>query len=446
MARLLIVDDGKNIRRHLATYFERRGHEVRTAESGREALSLISAGAGFDVILTDYRMAEMNGLELLHEVKVRDSYAVVILMTAYATVPNAVAAIKAGAYDYLTKPFSLEQISHVVERALEVQRLRSENRVLRDTVENRPLLESQNPGMKKLLRSAQQFAAAAVPILLIGESGTGKRVLARQIHRWSNRNDQPFVVADCVTLPDELLQRELFGSVRQEREGETREKPGRLEAANGGTVLLEEIDNLSLLLQRKLLQFVKHSTFERSGGTDAIRVDARIIADSTIDLAAEAAEKRFREDLFHRLDVATLRVPPLRERSEDILPLAEHLLLTAGVGSSKRRRPSLSQEAAATLLRYQWPGNIRELRNVIERAAILAPKDVITADHLPDSLLRGTPAEQGAHAALAPTMSDLEREHISRVLAATESLEEAAEKLGVNAATLWRKRKRYGIE
>jgi len=445
MARLLIVDDGKNIRRHLATYFERQGHEVRTAESAAEALSLQTRGEGFDLILTDYRMAEMNGLELLQQLKAQEQDVAVILMTAYATVPNAVAAIKAGAYDYLTKPFSLEQLSHVVERALELQKLRTENRVLRDTVENRPFLESKNSEMKRLLRSAQQFASAPVPVLLIGESGSGKKVLAHQIHRWSNRRDQPFVVADCESLPLEILERELFGSMRKGPNGQTREVPGRLEAANLGTVHLEDIDGLNLPLQRKLLHFVKHSTFERSGGSAAIEIDTRIIADSSNDLATLVAEKHFREDLFHRLNVASLRIPPLRERTEDILPLAEHFLASATVRNNCRQRLALSPEAAAKLVRYQWPGNIRELRNVIERAAILAPTDLVTPDHLPDALLRGTSPEDDSREPLASTMNDLEREHIVRVLASTESLEKAAEKLGINAATLWRKRKRYGI-
>ena len=444
MARLLIVDDGKNIRRHLATFFEGRGHEVRTADSAQQALSLMSGESDFELILTDYRMAEMNGIELLSEVKRRNPNIAVILMTAFATVQNAVAAMKAGAHDYLTKPFSLERISYVVDRALEVQRLRAENRALRDSIDQRPLLDSQNQGMRQLLRSAQQFAITEVPILLVGESGTGKKVLARQIHRWSNRCDQPFVVADCEIVQEELLEGELFGSVRKALDGRITERPGRLDAANTGTILLQKIGNMSLPLQRKLLQFIKSSTFERSGGTDPCPVDIRIIADVNDDLTAEVAEKRFREDLFHRLNVATLHVPPLRERSEDILPMAEHLLSTAVLRSDRRRRLSFSQEAAAAIIRYRWPGNISELRNAMERAAILALKGVVTPEHLPDAVLRDS-SEKDAEALLTTTMEELEREHILRVMAASQSIEEAAEKLGINSATLWRKRKRYRI-
>jgi NtrC-family two-component system response regulator AlgB len=237
----------------------------------------------------------------------------------------------------------------------------------------------------------------------------------------------------------------LFGSVRKEPNGQLREVPGRLEAANLGTIHLEHINSLNLALQRTLLHFVKHATFERPGGRAAIAIDTRIIADSTNDLESLLAEKRFREDLFYRLNVAALQIPALRERTEDIIPLAEHFLDSAAVRKNCRDRLSLSQEAAAKLIRYQWPGNIRELSNVIERAAILAPADLVTPDHLPDAVLRGTSPGDESQEPLATAMGDVEREHIVRVLASTDSLEKAAEKLGINAATLWRKRKRYGI-
>ena len=445
MARLLIVDDGKNIRKHLATYFERRGHEVRTSGSAAEALSLVSIETGFDLVITDYRMAEMNGLELLHELRTRDANIAVILMTAYATVPSAVASIKAGAFDYLTKPFSLEQISHVVDRALEVQRLRSENRALRDRVENRPFLDSLNPAMKRLLRGAHQLSATAVPLLLVGESGTGKEVLARQIHRWSPRHDQPFIAADCATLPEDLLEAELFGAVRNDPAGKPRDTPGRLEAANGGTVFLKHIDFLNPASQRRLLLFIKSSIVERTGGGSNIPIDSRLMVDSTVDLSVEVAQGRFREDLLHQINAATIRIPPLRERSEDILPLAEYFLSSASFhNGNRRRRLALSAEALAKLTRYHWPGNVRELRNVMERASILTPKGLVTPDHLPDLLFDAPSSDEEPHA-LAPAMNDLERDHIVRVLATSESLEAAAEKLGINAATLWRKRKRYGL-
>jgi len=227
MAKLLIVDDEKNIRSHLATFFESAGHHVKTAENGQQALALLAVDSGFDLMLTDYRMAEMNGLELLQETRREAPNLAVILMTAYATVENAVAVMKAGAYDYLTKPFTLDQVEHVVDRALEAQRLRVENRVLRDSIEERPLIDSHSPVMRQLLETARRVAASEATILLMGESGTGKNVLARQIHRWSPRSEKPFVVVNCTTLSEPLLESELFGHMRGSFTGAIKDKPGR---------------------------------------------------------------------------------------------------------------------------------------------------------------------------------------------------------------------------
>jgi DNA-binding NtrC family response regulator len=243
---------------------------VRAADSGRQALSLISGEDGFDLVLTDYRMEEMNGHELLKHIKDRDGEVPVILMTAYATVESAVAAMKAGAYDYLAKPFSLDHLEHAVERALETRRLRNEVRGLRDTLDERPLLESRSPAMQRLLHDAERVASSDAAILLTGESGTGKNVLARQIHRWSQRRDNAFVVINCTTLSEELLESELFGHVKGAFTGAIRDKPGRLEGANGATVFLDEIADLSAPLQAKFLRFVQERSFERVGGEKTI--------------------------------------------------------------------------------------------------------------------------------------------------------------------------------
>jgi two-component system, NtrC family, response regulator AlgB len=441
MAKLLIVDDEKNIRNHLATFFEGSGHRVRTAESGQQALAILAEETGFDLILTDFRMAQMNGLELLQQAKRRSPDIIVILMTAYATVENAVSAMKAGAYDYLSKPFTLDQVQHVVERALEAQRLRVENRALRDSVEDRPFLESRSPMMRHLLETAERVAASEATILLMGESGTGKNVLARQIHRWSLRHEKPFVVVNCTTLSEHLLESELFGHIKGAFTGAVKDKPGRLEAANGGTVFLDEIADLSTPLQTKFLRFVQEQSFERVGGEATIRVDTRIIAASNRDLATEVAAHRFREDLFYRLNVIALRVPSLCERSEDILPLAERLLSAAAV-RNHRQPLRFSAEAESAITAYRWPGNVRELRNAIERAAVLAQAEVITPDYLPDALFRSDTVSSSSSASL----EEIEREHIMRVLAESPTFEDAAENLGINVATLWRKRKRYKID
>ncbi|MEA2680813.1 MAG: two-component system, NtrC family, response regulator AlgB [Candidatus Binataceae bacterium] len=446
MAKLLIVDDEKNIRSHLVTFFEGAGHQVKTAETGQQALALLTVDRSFDLMLTDYRMAEMNGLELLQETHREAPNLAVILMTAYATVENAVAAMKAGAYDYLTKPFTLDQVEHVVDRALEAHRLRAENRVLRDSIEERPLLESQSPVMRQLLETARRVAASEATILLMGESGTGKNVLARQIHRWSPRSEKPFVVVNCTTLSEPLLESELFGHMRGSFTGAIKDKPGRLEAAHHGTVFLDEIADLSPPLQTKFLRFVQEQSFERVGGDDTIAVDTRIIAASNRDLMAEVAAHRFREDLFYRLNVIALRVPALRERPEDIVRLAEGLLIVAAA-RNHRQTLRFAPEVEVALKVYRWPGNVRELRNAIERAAVLAQGDLITPQYLPDALFQYAAPPSIAVAGGPPaSLEDVERGQIVRVLAESPTLEDAAETLGINVSTLWRKRKRYKIE
>jgi NtrC-family two-component system response regulator AlgB len=291
---------------------------------------------------------------------------------------------------------------------------------------------------------AHQAAASDATVLLTGESGTGKNVIAQQIHRWSLRHDQPFVVVNCTTLSEELLESELFGHVRGAFTGAIKDKPGRLEAAHGGTVFFDEIADLSPRLQTKFLRFIQEQNFERVGGDRTIRVDARIIAASNRNLEAEVASRHFRDDLFYRLNVITLRVPALRERREDIQPLAEWLLKSAAV-RNRRPRMSLSPSAAAAITRYRWPGNVRELRNALERAAVLTRGEVIQPDDLPDSLFRDA-TETLAGISHSASLDEVEREHISRVLSESSTLDVAAATLGINSTTLWRKRKRYHIE
>jgi len=445
MAKLLIVDDEKNIRNHLSTFFESCGHRVRTAESAKQALEMLANEEEFDLVLSDYRMAEVNGLELLQRIKRERPRLPVILMTAYGTVENAVAAMKGGAYDYVAKPFTLEQIQHVVARALEVESLRAEVNLLRDTIQDQPLLDSRNPAMLHLLEVARQAASSEATILLMGESGTGKNVLAKQIHRWSRRSQGPFVVVNCTTLSENLLESELFGHMRGSFTGAFKDKPGRLEAANGGTVFLDEVADLTAPLQTKFLRFVQEQRFERVGGDQTIQVDTRIIAASNRDLLAEVKAHHFREDLFYRLNVIALHVPSLRNRGEDILPLAEHFLGTAAI---RNHRPGLhfSSEATAAVKRYWWPGNIRELRNAVERVTILTLGDEIKVDCLPDALFRERPEPQSAGFSSPISLEEIERQHIERVLAETPTLEEAAAILGINTSTLWRKRKRYRLD
>jgi two-component system, NtrC family, response regulator AlgB len=444
MATILIVDDEKNIRTHLATYVRSLGHVAETAEDARAALGLVGERP-FDVVFSDVRMAGMDGLALLHEIRRRRPETVVVIMTAYATVPQAVEAMRAGAYDYLAKPFSLEEVGALLGRVLEVQGLRHENRRLRRVVDEPALLESGSPPMQRALVIARQVAASDATILLTGESGTGKNVLAKAMHGWSARAAGPFVTIACTTLAEHLLESELFGHVKGAFTGAWKDKPGRLAAAADGTVFLDEVGELPPELQAKLLRFLEEHRFEPVGGGETITVDARIIAATNRDLEADVRAGRFREDLFFRLNVIEIRLPPLRERLEDLPALVDHLL--AGLRARHHRGPlTLAPEARAALAAYRWPGNVRELVNVLERAIVLSRGDVLRAEDLPDRLLAPEPSAVAAPAPTHLSLEDVERRHIEAVLADSGTLEEAAARLGINATTLWRKRRRWGIE
>jgi NtrC-family two-component system response regulator AlgB len=444
MATILIVDDEKNIRSHLATYVRGLGHRAETASDGAEALAVLDR-VDVDVVLSDVRMAGMDGVELLREMRRRRPDAVVVLMTAYATVPGAVEAMREGAYDYLVKPFELDEVGLVLERLLEVRGLRRENRELRRAVESPALLESANAAMRRVLTTARQVADSTATVLLSGESGTGKNVLASAIHAWSPRRAGPFVVVACTTLSEHILESELFGHVRGAFTGAWKDHPGRLETANGGTIFLDEVGELPPELQGKLLRFLEERRFERVGDTTTREVDVRIIAATNRDLEAEVRAGRFRQDLFYRLNVVGVTLPPLRARPEDLPALVDHVLATL---AARHRRPGVSIEPAArtALFAYTWPGNIRELVNALERALVLSPGGTIRAPDLPDHVL-APPAPLAASAAGGDvSLEEIERRHVRAVLADSATLEEAAARLGINPTTLWRMRKRWGID
>jgi NtrC-family two-component system response regulator AlgB len=445
MASVLIVDDDAGIRTHLATYLRDLGHAVESAADGTAALAAIERGT-FDAVLSDVRMAGMDGFALLRELRRRHPETGVVLMTAYATVPDAVEAIRSGACDYLMKPFSLEQVGLVLARLLEMQALRRENRTLRQAVEAPPLLESSNPGLQHILATARRAAASDATILITGESGVGKNVMAAAIHRWSSRSSRPFVTIACTTLAEHLLESELFGHVRGAFTGAWRDKPGRLEAAEGGTAFLDEVGELPPELQAKLLRFLEERRFEAVGSMDTTTVDTRIIAATSRELAAEVRAGRFRDDLFYRLNVIALRLPPLRERREDLPALTDHLLTTLAM---RHGRPGLALTRAArrAIATYPWPGNVRELINALERAVVLAGDSTIDADDLPDQVVGPSAALPAPSlAATQESLADIERAHVQRVLAESTTLEEAATRLGIDPTTLWRKRKRWGLD
>jgi two-component system, NtrC family, response regulator AlgB len=331
-----------------------------------------------------------------------------------------------------------------IQRTVGISELRfsSSAPTAKELVAKAPLLESQNLKMKSLLETAKRAAAANTTILLTGESGTGKDVLARQIHRWSPRREGPFVVINCTTLADQLMENELFGHVRGAFTGAVSDRPGRLEAAESGTVFLDEIAELPFSLQTKFLRFIHEQSFERVGSNRTIRLNTRIIAASNRDLDVETAAGRFRQDLYYRLNVITLRLLPLRDRIEDIVPLAQSFLkqMSPKAGSTEL---TLSEEAAERLANYRWPGNLRELRNALERAATLAHSEIITVDDLPDNIRH--PVSGMSVRTQGASLDEFEREHILRILAESSTLEQAAATLGINVTTLWRKRRHHGI-
>ncbi len=442
MASILLVDDDRNIRRMLAVTLEASGHRVAEAESAENALELLET-APAEIVITDVRMAGMDGFKLLEAVKHKSPAMPVIMMTAYGSIPDAVEAMRFGAYDYLPKPFSAEQIRRVVARVVELQNLRAENKSLRARLERlaEPApFQAFGGQSKKIGELAAQVARSDATILITGESGTGKSLLASHIHSLSPRKDRSFVEVPCTTLSEHLLESELFGHVRGAFTGAIKDKPGRLEAADGGSVLLDEIGDLTPTVQSKLLRFLQEKTFERVGGTETITVDARIIAATNQNLEQLVAERRFREDLYYRLNVIEIRVPPLRERPGEILKFAEHFAERSALSHHKPAL-KLAPDAREAIQNYSWPGNIRELRNAIERAVVLCRADEITLSDLPDKILAGPHKGDQNH-----TLEELERRHIEFVLEQAMTLEEAAEMLGINVATLWRKRRKYGLD
>jgi two-component system, NtrC family, response regulator AlgB len=440
---VLVVDDEKNIRTTLGVCLEGLGCRVASAGSAAAAREW-AARQPFDLAFVDLRLAEQSGLDLLPDLLAASPDLDVVVITAYATVDTAVVAMKRGARDYLPKPFTPAQIRHVVaqveERRALLRRVRELEGQLREGVPDVDL-DSASPRMRAAIDTVLRAAGSDVALLLRGESGTGKGVLARLLHARSARAARPFVVISCPTLSQELLASELFGHARGAFTGAVRDNPGRVEAADGGSLFLDEIGDVPTVLQPKLLRFLQEKEFERVGESRTRRADVRLVSATNRDIEAEVAAGRFREDLLYRLNVVEVRVPALRERPEDVLPLARRFAAFFAT-SAGRRVPELSTSAEEVLARYPWPGNVRELRNVIEHAVMLWPSTTIEPHAFPERIAaRATPPALGGDV----TLDELEREHILRVLARCETLEDAAASLGIDASTLWRKRKKYGV-
>ena len=440
---ILIVDDEINIRKTLSICLETEGHSVITVSNFEDALSEASRRS-FDAAFVDLRLGTANGLDLISPLLTATPGIKIIVITAYASIDTAVEAMKRGATDYIPKPFTPAQVKLAVHKIFEVRTLEQKVVALREDLGRSHLdadFSSGSSAMKRAIALARQAASSDATILLRGESGTGKSVLAKSIHAWSKRAAMPFSVLSCPSLSPELLESELFGHVRGAFTGAIRDNPGRISSCNGGTLLLDEIGDLPLSLQPKLLRFVQEKEYERIGDYTTHHADVRIIAATNIDLEKSVREGRFREDLYYRINVIQVEIPPLRERPDDVIALAERLLVFFG-RSCHRMSLGFTDEAIHLLRHYSWPGNVRELRNVIERAVILCQTDRIGVNHLPENLrILDTSVQIGDPIPL----DKIEEEHIRRVLASTRSLQEAADILGIDQATLWRRRKQYGI-
>jgi two-component system, NtrC family, response regulator AlgB len=441
---VLVIDDDANLRKSLRLALETMKHRVSEARDSNQAQAQLGRAA-FDVALLDIRLASDNGLDLLPELLRLAPGLAIVVVTAYATIENAVEAMRCGAFDYLPKPFTPQQVRVLFDRVAHVRRLQSQVEQLEDQVRSvlpEADLQTEEPEMRQALEMAFRAALSEATILLRGESGTGKGVIARAIHARSTRAEAPFVTVHCPSLSAELLESELFGHVHGAFTGAIRDTVGKVEVAEGGTVFLDEIGDLPPPLQPKLLRLVQEKQYERVGDAQTRVCDVRILAATNRDLTAAVAAGKFREDLLYRLNVIDVTVPPLRARRHDVLPLAKRLLQFFERQSGKAVL-GFTEEAQAALLRYPWPGNVRELRNTVERGVILSRGPLIGLADLPTQL--GSRPQAGIEVGAAVTIDQLEAEHIRRVLASASSLEEAAAVLGIDPSTLYRKRKRYGL-
>ncbi len=452
MACVCVVDDQEMMRDSLSAALKAQDHKVYCYAAADEALTAIRQRS-FDVVLTDLRMPGMDGVALLRELRRLGIDVPVVLMTAYASVQTAVEAMKLGAFDYITKPFNPDEVAILIERAIREQRLLRDNEVLRRTIEDHDRdrrLIGESAVMKSLLERIERIARSSATVLITGESGTGKELIARAIHAASPRRDQPMLCVNCAALSPTLLESELFGHERGAFTGADRTRKGRFELADGGTLLLDEVSEIDLALQAKLLRVLQEREFERVGSSITRRVDVRVIATTNRDLRDWAARARFREDLYYRLSVLPIEVPPLRERREDIPLLVDYFLERIGRREG-RKPPRFDEQAMQLLCAYDWPGNVRELENLCERVCVLEEGRTIGAVHV-QPLLRGpvrvasAPSEQVTYRD-GHILADAERDLILKTLKRFNGhRERTARALGIGLRTLGLKLKRWREE
>ncbi len=447
-AHLLIVDDDEITCNLLEEVLSKEGYRVDQALDGREAISK-GDQKHYDVVLTDIKMIGVDGMEVLKAYRQKSPETIMIMMTAFGSIETAILAIKEGAYDYVSKPFKLDEIKLAIQRALDQRRLLQENLLYRQELITKYKLENivgRSPQMLQVYKTIARVAESRSTVLLIGESGTGKELVARAIHFNRPRAPRAFIVVDCGSLAETLLESELFGHVRGAFTGAITNKKGLFEEADSGTCFLDEVGDISLAMQAKLLRVLQEHEIKRVGGTETIKVDVRIVAATNKNLEQLITEKRFREDLFYRLNVVSLHLPPLRDRVEDIPLLAEHFLRKfAEINQKPVSR--ISPEALEMLSRFGWPGNARELENVVERAVTLSQHSIILPEDLP-ARMRTEPAMVNAN--ILPShisLSELEKLYIQKVLEQTGwNKKKAADILGIDRRTLYRMASRYGID
>jgi DNA-binding NtrC family response regulator len=446
-AKILIVDDEVNIRNALVTLLERKGYRARGVATAEEGLDLLET-TGMDLVITDLRMPGIGGMEFLRRLQTKWPGTEVMVMTAYGSIETAVEAMRAGAYDYLTKPIDRERFPIMVEKALERHRLSIENQRLRDRLETRTRFEQmvgESEAMQRVYGLVEMVASSEVTVLLTGESGTGKEPVARAIHHKSLRADGPFITLNCGALPDALFESELFGYEKGAFTGAMTTKAGRFELADGGTLLLDEVGELSLKSQVDFLRVLETKEFRRLGGTKLITVDARIIAATNRNLEEAVKQGAFREDLFYRLNVVPIQLPPLRERGDDI-PLLVETLLPEFCAQHQRASKEVSREAMRLLRLYAWPGNIRQLRNLLERLVVTVREGTILPQHLPEEIQASQEDVRTMVVTLGNPLEDIEKEVIRRTLVeVTNHREKAAKLLGISLRSLQYKIKEYGI-
>ena len=440
--KILVVDDEAIIRESLGDWLKDSGYQVYTAESGHEALKVIEKEKP-NIMIADLVMPGMDGIELMKKAKAQQPKIEVVIITAYASIPTAITAMKEGAYDYIEKPFCPERAELLIKKLAEHQELIEENVSLRQRLEDRYHFENiiaKSSKMQRVIEVIKVVAKSNATILITGDSGTGKELVARAIHSQSHRRNKPFVAVSCAALPESLLESEVFGHEKGSFTGAYNQKKGKFEFANGGTIFLDEVGEMSANIQVHLLRVLEEKEFTRVGGNEPIRVDLRVISATNKDLRKAIEKQEFREDLYYRLNVVNIELPPLRERKEDIPLLAEHFL-NKFAADNRKEVTGFSPDAMEFLLDYDWSGNVRELENAIERAVILTKDSLITVADLPQenpSLVR--------LASTGKNLKEVEKSHLLNVLYETGgNYSEAARILGISRMTLYNKAREYGF-